>query len=485
MTEPQANNIVFICHNAVDRPYAQALEGIIHALLENKDQIVVRYSTSERVGPEGGEQWREWIHKRVVEARTTLIVVTPHALGKPWLLWEAGAVKGAALARGVVQTATVQAGATTPPSNSIIVSLAYGIPDSECPDPLRGEQIIRGTDPEPLKGLCLRILQAHQVGGEILFRAGAKFDLAFEAYRTAVNTAMKRAPSLSNEANVQDWLVRIDALANADRLSELGGFERWMMLAFGRDAEEGTRSDLIPIDVRLHRRLGELHLGQKEYRQAVRQLRLAWRAAPRDIFILRPLAEASMKNLLEAAGGEDESARAEIDALLRALKDLDDRADITPEAAGLQGKYYRRVRRDPDAALQIYKKAFDANPNSYYLVDLLAQTQLEVGQHDAARSSFTSALQIIERLREDNIWSHATAATAYVGLGHVENARDHLATLRKAEPLSESQIDTIACGIREVAERVGIAPDHLQELLFTLDPRRARVVPHGVDATQA
>jgi hypothetical protein len=42
MTEPHANDIVFICHNAVDRPYAQALEGIIHALLENKDRPITR-----------------------------------------------------------------------------------------------------------------------------------------------------------------------------------------------------------------------------------------------------------------------------------------------------------------------------------------------------------------------------------------------------------------------------------------------------------
>src|SRR5262249_60820143 len=106
-----------------------------------------------------------------------------------------------------------------------------------------------------------------------------------------------------NEANVQDWLARLDALTGDKRLSEVGGFERWMMLAFGREGNEDPRTGGIPIDVRLHRRIGELHLGQPQYSHAVRQLPLAWRAAPRDIFVLRPLAEASMKNLL-AAGAD-------------------------------------------------------------------------------------------------------------------------------------------------------------------------------------
>ncbi|HVQ13242.1 MAG TPA: toll/interleukin-1 receptor domain-containing protein, partial [Vicinamibacterales bacterium] len=139
-------NALFISHNATDLAYAQALEQVVYDLLGSETLIEVRVSSSAKAGPEGGETWRDWIHRAVLEARSTLIVVTPHALGKPWLLWEAGAVKGAALARDTT-------------SKPVIVSLAYGLPISECPDPLRGEQIIVGTDLKRLEELFKSIFE--------------------------------------------------------------------------------------------------------------------------------------------------------------------------------------------------------------------------------------------------------------------------------------------------------------------------------------
>jgi tetratricopeptide (TPR) repeat protein len=472
-------NSIFISHNAADRAYAGALKQAFEALVGSRELIDVRSSTSEDAGPEGGEAWREWIYRRVVEARTTLIVVTPHALGKPWLLWEAGAVKGAALARRALQDAAAGPAARDAPktpSSATIVSLAYGLPDSECPDPLRGEQIIQGTDLKRLAPVFRRILQAHGIEGDLLFEAGTRMEQALDQYLESVRAAMKRAPSLVNEANVQDWLKRLDELEAKDRLSELGGFERWVMLAFGRDTDEDAKAGGIPIDVRLHRRLGELHLRQRQYRQAVRQLRLAWRAAPRDIFILRPLAEASMKRLLDGNADSDVSARDEIQTLLDAIASLDEHAyTATPEAAGLLAKYYRRVVGDLEKALDVYEKALEINPNSYYLADLVGQTELELGHDAQARAHFERALQITQRLDECNIWTHATAATALVGLARIDEARDQLTKLRSIEPPSDSQFDSIARGIREVAQRSGISDAVVTDLLRTLDPRRSEV----------
>jgi tetratricopeptide (TPR) repeat protein len=463
--------VLFISHNAADRPYAQALKQFIDDLLLDPNLIDVRYSTSADTGPEGGEAWRDWIHRAVVEARTTLIIVTPHALGKPWLLWEAGAVKGAALARGA--TPRKARGAADASTNPLIVSLAYGLPVSECPDPLRGEQIISGNDVRRLEELVNRILLAHEITGETLFKAGNRIRQAFDRYLPAVEAAMQRAPSLINEANVQDWLKRLELLAAGKRLSELAGFERWMMLAFGRDTEEDATSGGIPIDVRLHRTLGEMHLGQRQYSHAVRQLRLAWRAAPRDIYVLRPLAEASMKNALEGGDADNAAIREQIRTLLAAIRELDDKAfTATPEASALLAKYHRRVLHEPDKALEIYGKSLEANPDSYYLADLIAQTELELKRVDAARAGFERALGIIERLGERNIWSLATAATACIGLARPERAREHLSALLKVGPPSASQAASIAQGIREVAERTGMADGIVADLLVDLEPQR-------------
>lgn len=464
-----AASVLFISHNAADRPYAQALAQFIQDLLLDPGLIEVRYSTSEESGPEGGETWRAWIQRAVVEARTTLVVVTPHALGKPWLLWEAGAVKGAALARrDLAQRAATGAAAFQDP---IIVSLAYGLPASEAPDPLRDEQIVMGVDRKRIEELFPRILQSHGIDGDVLFKAGRRIGEAFDRYLGAIKVAMQRAPSLITEANVQDWLRRLDALAAAKRLSELGGFERWMMLAFGRDTEEDARTGGIPIDVRLHRALGELHLGQKHFADAVRQLRLAWRAAPRDIFVLRPLAEASMKSVLEGGAANNPGARAEVETLLTAIRDLDEHAFIaSPEAAGLLAKYHRRVLGEPEKALAIYRQSLEANPDSYYMADLVSQTELELGHLDAARESFGRALGIIDRLGEQNIWSQATAATACAALGDVDRAREHLNRIRQMASPSASEMDSITRGIRETARRVGMDAGDVDNMLSAMAP---------------
>src|SRR5262249_33323435 len=144
------------------------------------------------------------------------------------------------------------------------VSIAYGLAENDCPDPLRGDQIIQGVNGQAMEQLLQRILQTHGIFGKRLFNAGARMQGVLERYDAKVRTALLQAPSLATEANVQEWLARLVSLQNSDRLSELSSFERWMSLAFGRDGEAAG----VPIDVRLHRRLGELYLGQKQHAAA-------------------------------------------------------------------------------------------------------------------------------------------------------------------------------------------------------------------------
>ena len=176
-----------------------------------------------RSGPQGGEQWRDWIYRQVVEAQTALIVVSPQALGKPWLLWEAGACWGAGLARHHVASGEVAAA----PGLHQVVSIAYGLSDQECPDPLRGNQIVAGVDEDRMRALFKRVLRAHGIVGDELVDAVERMAKVMPAYLERVREALLEAPSLVNEANVQDWLLRLDALAAEKRFSDLPAFERW------------------------------------------------------------------------------------------------------------------------------------------------------------------------------------------------------------------------------------------------------------------
>lgn len=454
-------NVLFISHHAADRPYAVALEKAIHAFVQSTTLIDIRYSTSRQAGPQGGEQWRKWIDQQVIDARSALIVVTPHALAKPWLLWEAGACRGAALAQAA---AAGDAGSNDAGGRRFIVSIAYGLAESECPDPLRGDQVILGAQREGAEALLYQIVDRHEVPRSVERTGRTLIDGILDDYLAAVRTAMLQSPSQVTEANVQDWLARLEALVSANRHAELPDFERWMMLAFGRDAE----GESVPIDVRLHRRLGMLYLGERDFARACAQLALARRAAPRDIFVLRPLGESRMKQLL-AQETADAAARDDVASVLAAIEDLDARAFVSsPDAAALFGKYVRRVLREPERAASVYARALAANPESYYLADLLAQTQLESGRLEEARATYAGLLAIVERLAAQSTWSHASAATAHLVLGDIDKAGACIEAATAAGDLSQSQIDAIAQGLREVAQRAGVEAQARDDLLARL-----------------
>jgi tetratricopeptide (TPR) repeat protein len=338
--------------------------------------------------------------------------------------------------------------------------------ENECPDPLRGDQIILGANVDRVKFLLQRILQTHNAPSNVLFNAGERMHGVLERYLKAVRSALLQAPSLVTEANVQDWLARLEELVRSNRLSELEGFQRWMTLAFGRDGEAAG----VPIDVRLHRRLGELYLAQKDFAHAAEQLGLARRAAPRDIYVLRPLVEVTMKRLLSVRSEAAEAAaREDAESLLAAIEDLDQKAFVSsPDAAALYGKYLRRVIGNPERAANVYAAALRANANSYYLADLLAQTQLELGLNDEAKATYRQAIEIIDRIGETNVWSQATAATACLALGDIDGARRRVVAITALGPISQAELDTICSGLCEVAKRSAIAESAMSEVLAGL-----------------
>jgi len=178
-----------------------------------------------------------------------------------------------------------------------------------------------------------------------------------------------------------------------------------------------------------------------------------------------------MKRLLgESATQEREAgARAEVQSLLAAIRDLDQNAFVSsPDAAALYGKYLRRVERDVRGAADVYGAALAVNPNSYYLADLLAQTQLELGEGTEARATYRQALDIIHRLDEKGTWSRATAATACVALGDIDGARGYLRSIVDQGSESPSVLDSIRAAIVEVAQRTGAAEDSTGDLLAIL-----------------
>jgi tetratricopeptide (TPR) repeat protein len=338
------------------------------------------------------------------------------------------------------------------------MTFAYGLTKEDCPDPLRGGQIVTGNKRGDVRQQLIRILRHH---GLESMEAGDRLGGVLDEYLLRVEQEMRQSVSLPTEANVREWLRRLEVLVEENRLVELGEFTRWMNLAFGR----GDGADDVPIDVRLHRWVGELHLGERNYDTAVRQLKLARLAAPRDIFILRPLGEAYLKRLLDMPGQDPDAELATIEQLLGMIEEIDPNAYIaSPDAAALRSKFYRRAAHDLQGAVEVLTASLDRNPDSCYLADLLGQTLLEEGELNAAKAAFRRIPDILSRIDDRSIWAAASHATALVVAGDLDLARSKLADILAAGA-TMTQRASVALGIREVARRLNLRDDQTEALV--------------------
>ena len=63
----------------------------------------MHFSTSKQVGsgPDHGDNWMTWIAEfQVKQCDFALVLLTPASIQKPWIVWETGAVHGAAMMLG-------------------------------------------------------------------------------------------------------------------------------------------------------------------------------------------------------------------------------------------------------------------------------------------------------------------------------------------------------------------------------------------------
>jgi tetratricopeptide (TPR) repeat protein len=352
------------------------------------------------------------------------VLLTPASLQKPWILWEAGAVAGTAVASGNEDGRKVR-------------PLVFRVPAEQVPDPFRDVQTVRGDDYEDIEKILLEWME--MLPGHVGAKAGKNLGDVLKKYIAAVTRALDNAPLIPTEGIVQEWCVRLDELKAQNRMSEVKTVHDWMSIAFGRDREDK------PLDVRLHRRMGELYLNSRNYEKAAMQFELARQLSPRDILILRELGRAYL-------GKESFDKTSEVMAQIEKLDPTAFERNV--ECAALKGRWLRNT--DPAAAREVYRKGFQHNPNSYYIGDLLGQMELQLGLETAARNTYKQVLEIINGLAETNLWIQATAANAaIVAKADASVIRQKLNEIRNFHPTPEN-LRSIEEGLRRIQKALGI-----------------------------
>ncbi|MFB9982647.1 TIR domain-containing protein [Mesorhizobium kowhaii] len=429
---------IFISHTHSDRALADAIRIATQALFG--ERITVHYSTNKELegGIRPGEDWFRWIGDRVRESDVAFILLTPSSIQKPWLLWEAGAVAGVALAGETENQRKLR-------------PITYKLKGSELPTVFGREQVSDGLNLADIKRLFEDLISnfSDGISTTAMIRVAQMVPQICADYLSKAEAALKMAPILVTEAAVQEWLERIERLERSSRFSEIEELHDWLNLAFGRDNSAGQR----PLDLRIHRRLGELYARAGRAERAAMEFELARQMAPRDVYVLRRLGKAYLDQRRLDNAGE----------LLDAISELDSRAFVrNAENAALKARWHT-AQGGHAAAIDILKAAAENNPDSYYVFDLLGQAQLEDGRLDDAKLTYRSVLAFLSKLRDRNIWTAATGFNASLLLDDGERMREFVGELKDFGPTSE-EVTSIIRGAEKIAEALGNADDALAML---------------------
>ena len=177
---------------------ADAIRTAVRELLG--DHVDVRYFTSEALGIAvgHGEDWLEWIVTRMRKCDFALVLITANSARKPWLLWEAGAIYGIAIATGKRNLRKVR-------------PVIYQLDDTAVPAPIRDMrgQFRRGDITNEVKLLFKEIVDQYRglLSTDAVINLEPRLDTAIQAYMRQVRAVLIRAPLLE----CADRYLRIDA----------------------------------------------------------------------------------------------------------------------------------------------------------------------------------------------------------------------------------------------------------------------------------
>jgi tetratricopeptide (TPR) repeat protein len=438
---------LFVSHSHGDHELAQALKQLIESCFPGHIQVNSSSAAPSAGGISMGSDWLEWIYEQVQKSRFTVVLLTPNSIGKPWLMWEAGAVSGVSLAKS---------------QSALVIPLVYRLSMEQVPSPLRSRQAARGEDQEAVRRVLATLKQSVPLP-DAAFNQLA--DLFVPRYLENVARALAETAPPLTESCVHDWLDRIAYFERTDRRSEIGQLHRAMVSVFA----PGENALDTPLDLRLHRRLGDIYLFTKRPQEAAKQYELALRLAPRDIFILHKRGLA----LLEA--GDEPGAKQMLDYLLT----IDPHAGTwSTEIAGLKGRlFWQRYQRggteaDLRAARDAYAEGLELNADSHYMADNVGQLSLLLGERERAADAFRRGLAALERTGDRGYWAVATRASCHFGLGEREEGLEALRQVLALRP-DPAALESIRRGFVRLHQGLRSSEQDLKACLAILSERES------------
>ena len=85
---------VFISHDTRDAEIAEAFANLLR---DASGGMLPSFRSSDKKGTAGipfGEEWYAAVMSKLAQASDVVALLTPHSVGRPWILYEAGVAKG-------------------------------------------------------------------------------------------------------------------------------------------------------------------------------------------------------------------------------------------------------------------------------------------------------------------------------------------------------------------------------------------------------
>lgn len=406
---------IFISHAHEDRSIVEALETALNGMLG--ESVGVTYS-SKQGEIAGGRNWLNWIREQILSCDLAIILITPTSQYRPWVLWEAGTVEGAARMRFAAEA----------DSDTRIIPISVAGDSSEF-QTFGQKQVVDGLNAHGLASCFKQILSvfAEELAPEQRAQSERAATALAEAAVEGFRAALKDLPAVTNLALIRDWCDRLDRLIERNEYAEAANFVRW-----GRVTFRGSLSGRI--DIGLHRRFGDVFRATKQWSEAKAEYLYALSYSSRDVVILRQLARVCLE-LREFA---------EADQYIRTILQYDPSAIESSEEIAAVAARYHADQNDFAAAADVLG-AFEGQ--SAYVINNVAIYRAKASNGlEQSRAEFESLLALLRRSHARDKWSMAMEVNALIALRQPEAALATLAEIRSfrgaVEP-TDDQFDSM------------------------------------------
>jgi len=362
------------------------------------------YRSSKDGAIKTGENWYDWIDKRILECDIAVVVLTPSSFRGKWVLWEAGAVAG--VQRERLNQKTIQG------NERKVRALVFDVGTIDL-GPFGREQIVDGLDEGQIAEFMQELLDDFECVKSADYKAALRgLEQKTKEFVNGAKSDLRFTPFFVSEGLVKEWLNRISEANKKNDYSWIVAAQRWINIAF---LGAGNAESTSPIDFRIHSALALCHEQEQRWDRAAKQLKLAAELSPNDLPILMRYGRALLSN------NEDDKVK----FLLNSIKELDNRIyNEDREAITLYCRYLVQNKN----WIQVNKLLESVSPelisNDEYLCTWNALSSMQVDSTDESLKRFRQLKKLFET--KTNFWSYAALVNAHLALKENEEASEIL-----------------------------------------------------------